>query len=275
MAKINLKSGIVLCLFFVIVVAIVVYFNYKEMTNVDSNEYGNIVMLDDIGLFFSVNKNINKFITYVNDKNKDAISSITSSFDYNLYNKFDSVVFSAYEIYVVSKDNHYKFFVDGYLKRDEYNSSSVINEKIYFVLDLDIINSVYLLNIIDEKSYKSFIKNNNFEYNEISINEFNSFEYDNIDEKNLPIIYFNDFYNNVFSNSKYAYDSILYDTKKEYFSSYDEFLNKIKEGYFDNISFDGYVIEDSVYKCRDNKGNVYSFIANGVMNYTVRIEFAN
>lgn len=281
-----MKSMVILMIFFAIIIGIVLFFSFIENSKKNKTEFENLEMLTDTSLFFSVSKNINKLYDFLGSNSSESVLDILDK-DYITNNKLninnvvdyfgfkdENVRYYPVDMYVIGKNNYLLFYVNGYIKNDDYSGDNKIIDEVSFIVNYDIDKYAFTLELIDKKKYDKFIKNGGHKFKEISSNNNNFFDYESINDENLAVIYFNDFYNNVVFNTKYAYDLITRETKNEYFSSYNAFSEKIKNGLFDNLSLKEYGVEDDVYKCRDNKGNIYLFAAPGVMNYHVKIEFA-
>lgn len=147
MKKINFITILIL-LILLGIIAIVLFFLVKNNPNVENNsEYGEIALLDDSSLFFTVSLNINKICDYVNNDQSEELYSIldenylknnsltTSNVIEKFYEKYNGTSFSATEIYVVSNDKNYKFFVKGNLKVEIMDEPADIIAEDYFILN--------------------------------------------------------------------------------------------------------------------------------------------
>lgn len=288
MNKSNFKTLIFLFIIFLIIGIFLFIFSNNYKSKDKKTEYKEIILVNDPSTFFSVTLNINKFSQYISDNDKVSAYNILDK-DFAIKNNItiDNIIdiygqsnanmtFTAKEMYVISENELYKYYVKGYLKKEQMDVFAKIESEVYYILNYDINNRVFSLELINEQDYQREIKSNNFDFKKINTNGDNMFEYTTITKSTLVNIYFYDFIRNIFSNPQYAYNSLTTDTKNIYFDTYDKFINEISNNneYYSNIKFLEYNISNNIYYYKDNYGNVYTFIINGVMNYTVTIDFS-
>lgn len=283
MNKMNIKSYLILFAFFAIIIVVVLYFSFKEADK--KRAYTELEMIEDKSLFFSISTNINQFLSYVSDNNTNAIMNVLDKnyIDQNINDinnlilidnsKFKTSSFSPKLMYTAGYNQHFKYFVKGYLKHNVYEEETYVKGEVYFLLNHDIEKNIFSIEIIDKNQFDNYINSSEFNYSEIVANDNNKFSYTSITDENMAILYYNDFYNNMISNPKLAYDFITSDTKSKYFATYNEFEERIKQDdNFQELSVREYNINNEIYTVIDNKNNKYIFTANGVMNYYVTIE---
>ena len=288
MNKSNIKILLVLLLFFSILGIFLYVFSGKKGNDVDSTEYNEIELVNNPSVFFSVALNINKFCEYLNENNNISAYNVldvdfTTTNSINIDNilekygsEYENVTFSGKEIYVVSNKELYKYYVKGYLKKEQMDEYPKIQSEVYYILNYNIDKSVFSIEIIDKEIYLKSIKSKNFVFKEIDKNSNNVFENTTIIQSSLVSMYFYDFVRNLFSNPEYAYNSLSTDTKKNNFESYESFINEINNNneYYSNIILSEYNVSNNNYYYKDNYGNIYTFIVSGVMNYSVTIDFS-
>lgn len=283
MKKINFITILIL-LILLGIIAIVLFFLVKNNPNVENNsEYGEIALLDDSSLFFTVSLNINKICDYVNNDQSEELYSIldenylknnsltTSNVIEKFYEKYNGTSFSAIEIYVVSNDKNYKFFVKGNLKVEIMDEPADIIAEDYFILNYDIEESIFSISPITKDLYLNYIKSKDFEFNNLTKNEYNKVDYVNITDENLAAMYFNDFISILFNDTESAYKKLSDSTKEMYFNTYEDFLKYLEDNleYLENLKYVKYSVKNSIIHYIDNYDNKYSFIINKIMDYQV------
>lgn len=287
MNKTNFLILIVLFIIFGIIGLLIVLFSSNEKNDINSTQYSYLSAVNDESIFFSVSSNINKLYEYIqlddlssayNLLDKSYIETNNISYQ-NLLEKlnleYGSVSFSARQMYVISNKNQYKYLVKGYIKKDTMDVATEIINTSYCILNYDVENGGFSIELITESKYLELIKNRKINFDDFFVNINNQFEYVNISESSLASLYFNDFMNDLFANPTYAYECLSTETKENYFNTYDEFLTEINNNleYYSSIRYTGYNISNNEYKYIDNYNNEYVFTVNNVMNYTVDIKF--
>lgn len=287
MNKTNFLILIVLFVIFSIIGVLILLLSSNEKNSVNSTQYSFLTTVNDESIFFSVSSNINKLYEYIQigdlssayellDKKNAEIKDINQQ---NLIGKlnleYDSVSFSARKMYVISNKNQYKYLVKGYIKKDTMDVATEIISISYCILNYDVENGGFSIELITESEYLELIKDKTINFDDFSVNINNQFEYVNISESVLASLYFNEFINDLFANPTYAYESLSTETKDNYFDTYDKFLTEINNNleYYSNITYTGYNISNNEYRYIDNYNNEYIFLVNNVMNYIVDINF--
>lgn len=284
MSKSNLKLVIGMIIFVIIIVILGVIFGNKEEEV--SSEYEDIQLLDDANYFFSVESNVNKISEYVLDNNSNSLYGILNknyiennniSLD-NVLEKFSKYSYTSFDvddIYVISNNFLYKFFIKADVRNDSYEGNVSIIETRYMILNYDNKNVVFDLEFISSEDYSNFIDGNDIIFNEVEVNEYNKFIYKDISESTLATYYLKYFIDLIYENTIEAYDSISDDTKEKYFSTYDEFISFVNQynDMFNNIIISSYSFYGSNCYCVDNYGNEYKFSVLGVNNYNIDIMF--
>lgn len=284
MSKSNLKLVIGMIIFVIIIVILGVIFGNKEEEV--SSEYEDIQLLDDVNYFFSVESSINKVSEYVVDNNSNYLYGILNKkyvSDNNIsvdnvlekFSKYSYTSFDVDDIYVISNNFLYKFFIKADVRNDSYEGDVGVIETIYMVLNYDNDNIVFDISLISIDDYNNYINGNDIVFDEVIANEYNSFNYRNISESTLATYHLKNFIDLIYDNGVEAYDSISIDTREKYFNTYDGFVSFVNENneMFNNISISSYSFSGSTCYCIDNYGNEYKFIVTGVNNYKVDILF--
>lgn len=282
MSKANIITIICLVLIFGLI-GILLFFIAKDDKVQETTEFDNIEKLDDNSLFFTVSFNINKICEYVNSNQAQALYSIIDEqylvenniLSNNIIDKFSDkykdTSFSATEIYVVSKDKNYAFFVKGNLKTEIMDVPPSIKGEEYFLFNYDIEKSIFSIKPITKSDYLELIDSKNIKFTNLTEKEYNKIDYVNATDENLAFMYFNDFTSLLFTDRESAYSKISDATKQNYFNTYEEFNTYFEDNIekFQTIKFTKYSVKNGVIHYVDNYNNKYSFVIKSIMDYEV------
>lgn len=229
-------------------------------------EFNELTLLNDENMFWSVSNNINNICLYSSSNTQALDLILKDEIDDELYK---NTSFQAKEIYVVSRLGIYKYFVKGDISKEEYNQNYVIEENKYFLLNYDMDNNTYEIELITKERYDNASKEE-YNFESIEKNEHNIFEFSSLSQKGRATIYFYDFINKAHQDPIVAYDLIEESTKNQHFDTYKKFEKFISEN--NNIIIKEIGTDDNNnIGIIDNYGNEYIFKINGVLNYKVTI----
>lgn len=251
--------GIIFCIIFLIA-----YINKDNNNGVENSFEAKLNLLTEENTFLSVSNNINKLFEY---STNDTLLRFITKDEINKQD-YQNKSFEAEEIYVVNKNNLYKYYVKGnvYLVTEE--SSSEFIRKEYFVLNYDKSNKCFSIDLISENAYEN-AKKEKYIFETINKNNYNEFEYTYLSDKSRALMYFNDFLYKVYTNKKEAYNLVSNDTKEQYFNTYEEFEKFIKN--HNNIIVKEYSVNGNEIGIKDNYNVEYVFEISYILNYNVTI----
>lgn len=250
---------------FVFILLIVLLNWNKEEDIKNKTEFNELVILNDESVFLSVSNSINKICEYSN--NNTSLDFILKNEEYNK-NKYKNTSFKANEIYVVSKLELYKYYVKGSFYKEVMDQPPTYIEDGYFILNYDMENTSYNIEIINEEKYNN-AKDEKYIFEKVNSNNYNRFEYSNLSNKSRALLYFNDFLNKLNYNIEEAYNLLSSDTKNNRFTTIDEFRNFISEN--KNITMKEYSINNNEIGIKDNYNNEYIFRITYAFKYIVTI----
>ena len=265
MKKRDIITLAILAIIFIIVFAILYIKKENKDETVTKNEYAQLSLLIDESIFLSVSKNINKICEYANN-NEQALDFIMKNDIYS--DNYKNLSFNAKQIYVVSKYNLYKYYIKGSLYREIMDTEPEFVKEEYFILNYDMKNTSYNIEIINEERYRN-AKNEEYIFETINSNEYNRFEYSNVSPKTRALMYFNDFVNKMYSNPEEAYNLLDNETRQKYFNTYGEFKNYILNHM--DISLVEYSVTDNKIGIKDNYNTEYIFEITYILRYNVKI----
>lgn len=230
-----------------------------------NTEFNELTLLTDESIFLSVVKNINKICEYSNDDSQVLDFIMKNDIDFNNYK---NTSFKAEQIYVVSKLNLYKYYIKGNLYEDIIDEKAKFLRQEYFILNYDMENSSFNIELIDENRYES-ASEEDYIFETINKNDYNMFEYSSLSQKSRAVMYFNDFINKMYSSPNEAYNLLSTSTKLKYFSTYEHFKNFILK--HNNISLVEYSVNGSEIGIKDNYNIEYIFDIAYILKYNVTI----
>jgi len=248
-------------IFFFILVIILI--NNNNEKNKNKTEYSDLTLLTNESVFLSISNSINKISEYSN--NNISLSYIVK----NDINKKDyqNTSYKAEEIYVVSNLNLYKYYVKGSFYKEVMDMVPEYIKDEYFVLNYDMENRTYNIELINEKKYNN-ASNEEYKFESISKNEYNDFVYSNLNNKSRALMYFNDYLNKMYYNQEEAYSLLTNETKNNYFLTINEFKNYINNK---NFSMKEFSVEKDRIGIKDNYDNEFIFEISYILKYKVTI----
>lgn len=263
MKKRDIITFIVLGVIFLIIF-LILYINKNNKQEEAKTEFKELTVVTDETMFLSVSSNINKAFSYVNNNN----INLDYVFKNIIKNDYQNMTFEATEMFVVSRLNLYKYYVKGEFYREIMDEPITLLKKGYIILNYDINNVTYSIEIIDEKTYNN-AKNIDYIFEEISRNKYNQFEYYNLNNKSKSSLYFNDFTKISYSDPESAYELLVTETKNKYFNTSTDYENFIIK--HPNMTIKEYSVNNNTIAIKDNYGNEYIINTNGILKYNVKI----
>lgn len=264
MNKKDIITIVVLIVIFAIIF-VIAFFSKDNKEETIKSEYEELTLLTDETLYLSVSKNIGKMSIYANN-NKGINFIMKNDVDIKDY---ENTIYKIEQIYVISKVNLYKFYIKGNLYKENVDSISEFIKEEYYILNYDINNNTYNIEIINEERYKN-AKTEEYIFEVINKNDYNNFEYSNVSPKTKAVMYFSDFIDKLYLNTKEAYNLISTETReKEMFDTYEKFENFVKN--HSDIKLKEYSIENNKIGIKDNYNIEYIFEISSVLKYDVTI----
>lgn len=271
---------------FVVVIVVCLVFSILFFVLNHKNNYEKLSVVNNYEEFFSVVDDVNEYIGYVSNGDKDGIFNVLDNkYISNNFITLDNVLeyiddlseldsFKAKEISYVKIRKNYLYYVRGSIIKNDLDSSTVIDDNYRVLVSVDSSNncySIYPISGNDEEVIndikKIAIMNNN--YNDAKkISEFKDID--------ICKLYYFDYINYIYDNKKEAYN-FLDDSMLKIYSNYDDFSKYISDNYdkftsstkLCNVSnFD----DGSIISVVDSRENVYTFNVEGVMNYKVKFK---
>lgn len=252
-------------IFAVLIIILFVVKSNNEKTNIGETEFKKLTLLTDETVFLSVEKNINKVYEYSKTNSKILSFIMKDETSIKKYNKHS---FKAKQIYVISNSGLYKYYIKGVVYEEFIDSASKYVKEEYFILNYDIENSSYNLEIIDFDRYNNAYQEE-YIFESVNSNEYNRFEYINLSSKTKALMYFNDFLNKIYSDTENAYELLSSDTKTNYFDSYEKFKNFVAK--HNNISVVEFGIDGKRIGIKDNYNIEYIITTTNILEYKVTI----
>lgn len=264
MNKRNIVTLIILAIIFVIVF-LIIFLTGGNKDNVKS-EFEELTLVTNESTFLSVSNNIDKLCLYASgESNKiDYISKDDINID-----EYKNLSFKATEVYVISNKYLYKYYVKGSFYVNLMDTVSKYVKDGYFILNYDINNGTYNIEVINEKKYTN-AKNEEYIFEEIDSNDYNRFEYTNLNAKSRALLYFNDFIDKLYYSNEEAYDLLSSDSKDNDFNDIKEFKKFINK--YNDIILKDYSVNGNEIGIKDNYGNEYIFEITYVLKYSVTIK---
>lgn len=261
----------------VCVICCIVIFVAGRKSNVEKLSY-----VDDYSTFFSITREVNDYIDYMNDYNKlnDILDSKylekNSIRGNNIYSPLSEI--STNGIEYVKIGNNFLYFVKGKIIENDLDSINIVNDNFLVLVLNDLSSSSYSIYPVDDDNYKKVI--NSIKKINVDSNSNNKIVVsDSLSDVEVCKLYFSDFISMILNNTGDAYDFLneemrkRFDDKNSFVKYINENMNKVtslsklckKEEYKDT----------RVYNVIDNNDNSYTFSENGVMNYKVNFYFKN
>ena len=264
MKKRDVTTLIILGAIFLFIFIIIMLFTNKEEKIKEKTEYNKLTLVTEESTFLSITDSINKICELAN---QDISLSFIVKSDIDK-NDYKNKIFKGEEIYVVSRLNLYKYYIKGVFYTDLMDSIPEYVSEGYFVLNYDINNSAYNIEIISEEQYNN-ASSEEYIFETINNNEYNRFKYTNLSPKNRASMYFYDYLNKMYYETEKAYNLLTNDTVGNYFSTLDEFKDYISK--CNNSSMKEFSVEDNKIGIKDNYGNEYIFEISYILKYNVTI----
>lgn len=264
MKKRDIITLVILALIFGFIFLIMLITKNNDEDISYKNEFNDLSLLTEEAMFLSVEKNINKISEYSNDSQLlDYI--IKNDIDINDYK---STSFKAEEIYVISKMNLYKYYIKGTLYEDIIDEEAKYLRKEYFILNYDIDNLSFNIEVIDENRYEN-ASSEDYIFETINKNDYNRFEYSSLSQKSRAQMYFTDFLDSMYTSPAETYNLLSASTKLKHFNTYRDFENFVSN--HDNIFLVEYSVNDNQIAIKDNYNIEYIFDITYILRYNVTI----
>lgn len=326
--KLVITMMIILCILIIATIVILVYSknNSKENKELELQEQSYIDFLNNPGLvtnglkpeelkteatFFTIDGCIDKYLQYVNENNNKAVynlladqyiedngikeeNALESIPKYTNIDKYKTKL-----VYVITGVNYSIYYVKG----------SLVEEEVYFVVNMDSKNNAFAIIPSDSKYFNTkineTIETNQKEEETIQMNDYNVISYKYLEDDEIVDEYFQDYIENALLNPDDAYELIDQEYREKRFGSVEQYKIYVEENrsylesmckslrkkytefatleefeeYFNQTSQNGlskYQInqesDKKQYICIDTYGNYYIFNINGVMDYTVILD---
>lgn len=264
MKKRDVTTLIILGAIFLFIFIIIMLFTYKDEKIKEKTEYSKLTLVNDESTFISITDAINKICEFSNQDMSLSfiVKSEIEKTDY------ENMVFKGKEIYVVSRLNLYKYYIKGVFYTDLMDRIPEYVRDGYFILNYDINNSAYSIEVITEEQYKN-ASNEEYIFEKINNNEYNRFEFTNLSPKSRASMYFYDYLNKMYYETEKAYNLLSNDTIDNYFTTLEDFEKFVHK--YNNASMKKFSVEDNKIGIKDNYGNEYILEISYVLKYNVTI----
>lgn len=249
----------------------------KENDNPETIAFTDVEKLSNKNLFYQINYNINKYITYIKEQNTEAINAISpNKLELKKYSEAN-ITFRSKEMYSLDKISDITVYLYGVSRQKNVEAEH------YLIVNLDYTNNTFEIlnsskeefdnaknNIIDAK-YKENIQIKPNNYNEIEdkkITDFEILQYHFEDYKYKVLYNINEAFNMLdeqYRQKKFNNDINNYKTYIQNNINRFQDANIVKHG----IIKEGQKVE---YIAIDNFNNYYKIIENGINNYTIILD---
>lgn len=270
-------------MFFIISTAGIVIFLTEKFKQEDQVVPLSMTLVDEYSTFFAVVNDVNQYLTFVSQKNIDAIYALLDDTFIsqnkvtkdnvlsNVLTVEENTIVQANNIYYQEINGNYLYFLEGSLLKNEYEKNSIVdsNYKIFIVVDYE--NSSYsLIPYKEEDGNNNPLKNNSIN---IKRDNYNHMLTSGIITNNyICNIYYSKFLNQLFSNTGSTYDLLTKQMQQDYTKS--AYVDLVEHN-LQNISPTiedcqlNEVEENRIYQITDKNNNKFEFIEESIMNYKV------
>lgn len=279
MKKYYIKTGLVILILLIIISALVIFLatkdNYKR-----TNNYDNLIPVEDYNTFFAITNNITNYIKATQDEETDQLYMLLDQkyIDKNRITKKNiHKKISPYKTDTTMKvenmkmytrdDGNVIYYATGLLYINEYLNQTTIDENYSIIVIVDYNNftvSIYPVgdNPIDD--INSIIDVN------IIKNKYNGFRTAKyVTSENICALYLTDYIENLYNNISKAYNITDTSQSEDEFKSY---INKNLNNINTAIKSCDYDDENKIYTIYDYNDNLFKFKETSVMNYRVSFE---
>ena len=243
-------------------------------------------------LYYSTQASIEDYLSYIVEKNADAILQILDTeyvkenniTEQNLFEKIPEIktidLFRVEDMYTITREGTFSNYVYGIVEIEGKKA------KWYGILDTNYEN--FVITPCSEEDYNNIITNkiDTGEKN-INTNEFNKFHQVQISDEQMVRNYFEDYKRKVLEDPESAYALLDEEYKKSRFSTYDSFAKYVNENRtnLENavlksykatpIQYDYYTENEYTryeYELLDTNGNYYIINENAILDYTIKLD---
>lgn len=282
MKKDDFKTLFVVLIISIICASLVLLLNYKKNSDKLENVRSN-------NMYFMAINYVNYYVSNVSSKKNKIIydilndkyiekNNINENNVFDIINNYPNKSFAKVkEMKFFEVKNHYVFYIYGIIYQDNYNSRIEVDNNFGLILIIDRNNNSFSVYPTNSDNYKNDI--NKLKIKNIVQNDNNKLlATDLINKEKMCIFYMTDFINNIYNSDDKGY-SLISEKMKEKYTTIDSYkifinnnINKISTVADKCLESDG-TNGIKTYNVIDTNGNRYSFVADGVMNYTVDIKF--
>ena len=270
--------------FIVVVCVCVICIVLGIILSIKSN-FEKLEPVDKYDIFFSTVSNINSYINYISSDNNTAVynlldknyieeKGITSDNVLDIvdrYNIGSSLKITNMDYVKVGED--YIYYINGMIYEMGFESEEIVDDHFSIIVIKDNDNMSYSLYPIDDDTdYEKYI--NDIKEISIDINSNNIItKSETISKEQVCGVYLSDFYYGIFSNIDNSY-RLLSDDMKDIYTNVDEYEKYINDNISklsstaDKCKMDE-IDDNRIYTVIDEKGNIYMFTEESIMNYKV------
>lgn len=234
--------------------------------------------------YYCAKNSINKYFSYLREKNIEAIMGVLDSEYINKNNLNTNTILSARFIPKTVKEFNIEdmYSLDGTQYTTFYIKGNMDKDEIYLVLNIDFDNKTFSIVPTNQEEYEKDIntvaEGKTGEEKKIKINEYNGLEVSNLTEEEITEKYLMDLKEKMISDPNIAYSMLDEEYKNKRFPKLLDFQEYIKENIqnIQNMVLTKYSVESkdeyTQYLCVDNYQNNYIFKVTSVMKYTVLLD---
>lgn len=235
-------------------------------------------------IYYCTRNSINKYFSYINKNNTQAILSVLNK-DYIDKNNLEtsnilSAEFMPDSIQDFNIENMYS--LDGAKYTSFYVEIRMDEKQIYLIINIDFENKTFDIIPSNQKEYEdkisTVVEGKTGEEEKIESNEYNSLETSNLKEEEIASKYLEDLINKMINNPQEAYKLLDEEYKNKRFKDFYDFELYIQNNKtnLQNTMLTKYSVElkdgYTQYTCIDNYENNYIFKVEYVMKYTVLLD---
>ncbi len=248
----------------------------KEADNPETVAFIDIEELTNKNLFFQIQYNINEYYQYLQEKNEEAIKSISKENIVTLKNQ-NNYNFKAMSMYVLDKISNITVYVEGVTLKEG------IEDIYYLIVNIDYSNNTFEIINSSKEEFEN-AKNSKIlsKYKQdiiITKNQYNRIQEINITDFEILQYYFEDYKYKALYKTQEAFEIIdnEYRQKKfgNSFETYKQYIN-------DNINRlkDANIVKHGItrngqyctYIAYDNYNNYYKIIETDINKYTIILD---
>lgn len=276
MKRYYIKTGIAILIVLIIISALVIFLATKDNYQ-RTNNYDNLVPVEDYNTYFAITNNITNYIKATQDEETEQLymlldqkyidkNRITKN---NVHKKVDpykedtTMKVESMKMYT-REDGNVIYYATGLLYINEYLNPTNIDENYSIIVIVDYNNftvSIYPVGDNPMDDINSIIDV------DIKKNKYNSFQTAKyVKTEDICALYLTDYIENMYNNITKAYNITDTNQSEEEFKTY---INKNLDNISTAVKSCDYDQDTKTYTLYDYNDNLFKFTESSVMNYRV------